>query len=101
MLEYGPRHRISVWREDVAKKAGEAGLGPGGGGGDDSAAGGTDGEGCSDLNSHVGCRRVSAGSVESLSQGSATGSSGKSHRSRESAESTKVSVRFYLSLLQI
>ena len=91
MLEYGPRHRmvklVSARVEAVA---------------DDSAGGGgTDGEGCSDLNSHVGCRRVSAGSVESLSQGSATGSSGKSHRSRESAESTKVSVRFYLSLLQI
>ena len=47
VLEEGPEHMISVWREDVAKKAG--GAGRFGGGGDDGAAAGTYGEGHSDL----------------------------------------------------
>lgn len=47
VLEEGLEHMISVWREDVAKKAG--GAGRFGGGGDDGAATGTYGEGHSDL----------------------------------------------------
>lgn len=99
VLEDGPERTISVWREHV-KKVGEAGRGGGGGanaaGGDDGVAG-TGGEGRSDLDSHVGRRRVSTDSrrrVDSLAQGSAMGSpsvKGKGHRSRESAEFTEVS----------
>ena len=106
VLEDGPDRTISVWREHV-KSTGEAGRGGGGGsanapGGDDGAAAvaaaGTGGEGRSDLDSHVGRRRVSTDSrrrVDSLAQGSAMGSpslKGKGHRSRESAEFTEVSV---------
>ena len=103
VLEDGPDRTISVWREHV-KSTGEAGRGGGGGsanapGGDDAAAAaGTGGEGRSDLDSHVGRRRVSTDSrrrVDSLAQGSAMGSpslKGKGHRSRESAEFTEVSV---------
>ena len=73
------RSTTSVWREHVAKKSGEAGRSGGGGianaaGGNDGAAGGTVGERRSDLDSHVGRRRVSTDSrrrVESLAQGSA------------------------------
>jgi hypothetical protein len=115
VLEDGPQRTVSVWREHVAKNAGEAGRGGGGGvgsanaaGGDAAAAAGTGGEGRSDLDSHVGRRRVSTDSrrrVDSLVQGSAMGRSpslkGKGHRSRESAEFTEVSVRVPLSLLQI
>lgn len=108
VLEDGPERTISVWREHV-KKIGEAGRGGGGGsanptGGDDGAAAG---EGHSDLDSHVGRRRVSTDSrrrVDSLAQGSAMGSpslKGKGHRSRESAEFTEVSVRDPFSLLQL
>lgn len=114
VLEDGPDRTISVWREHV-KNIGEAGRGGGGGGGasgnaagaDDGAAGGTGGEGRSELDSHVGRRRVSTESrrrVDSLAQGSNMGSpslKGKGHRSRESAEFTEVSVRVALSLLQI
>jgi hypothetical protein len=111
VLEDGPERTISVWREHV-KHVGEAGRGGGGAsanaaGGDDGAAAGTGGEGRSDLDSHVGRRRVSTDSrrrVDSLAQGSAVGSpslKGKGHRSRESAEFTEVSVRGPLSLLQI
>jgi len=113
VLEDGPERTVSVWREHV-KKVGEAGRGGGGAsanaaGGDDgaAAAAGTGGEGRSDLDSHIGRRRVSAGSrrrVESLAQESAIGSpslKGKGHRSRESAEFTEVSVRIPLSLLQL
>ena len=113
VLEDGPERTISVWREHVAKKADEAGRGGGGGsantaaGGDDGAAAGTGGgEGRSDLDGHIGRRRVSTDSrrrVESLAQGSAMSPSlkGKGHRSRESAEFTEVSVRVPLSLLEI
>ncbi len=110
VLEDGPERTISVWREHVAKRASEAGRGGGGGGGganaaggDDGVPGGTGGEGRSDLDSHVGRRRVSTDSrrrVESLAQGSASGSpslKGKGHRSRESAEFTEVSRRIPLS----
>lgn len=102
VLEDGPERTVSVWREHVAKKAGDGSGGANVAGGDDGAAGGTGGEGRSDLDSHVGRRRVSTDSrrrVESLSQGSAMGSpnlKGKGHRSRESAEFTEVSVRFPL-----
>jgi hypothetical protein len=113
VLEDGPERTISVWREHV-KNIGEAGRGGGGAsanpaGGDDGAAAGTGtgGEGRSDLDSHVGRRRVSTDSrrrVDSLAQGSAMGSpslKGKGHRSRESAEFTEVSVRDRPSLLQL
>jgi hypothetical protein len=108
VIEDGPERTISVWRESVLKN-GEAGRGGGGGsganatGGDDGAAG----EGRSELDSHVGRRRVSTESrrrVDSLAQGSAMGSpsvKGKGHRKRESAELTEVSVPVPLSLLQI
>jgi len=115
VLEDGPERTVSVWREHVAKKSGEAGRGGGGGnanaaGGDDGAVGGTGAEGRSDLESHVGRRRVSTDSrrrVDSLAQGSVgsvMGSpslKGKGHRRRESAEFTEVSTRSHLSLLQM
>lgn len=111
VLEDGPERTVSVWREHVAKKAGDGSGGGSGGanvaGGDDGAAGGTGGEGRSDLDSHVGRRRVSTESrrrVESLSQGSAMGSpnlKGKGHRSRESAEFTEVKCPILSSLLQM
>ena len=110
VLEDGPDRTISVWREHV-KNNGEAGRSGGANGNaagaDDGAAGGAGGEGRSELDSHVGRRRVSTDSrrrVDSLAQGSAMGSpsvKGKGHRSRESAEFTEVSVRVALSLLQI
>ena len=79
--------------------AGEACQCCDGGAGDD-AADGTDSEGRSDLDSHIGCRGVSTDRIEPLAQGSSMGSpSFKGHRSRESAEleSTKVSVLLVLS----
>ena len=98
VLEDGPERTISVWREHV-KTIGDAGRGGGGGGDDDvAAAADTGGEGRSELDSHVGRRRVSTDSrrrVDSLAQGSTMGSpslKGKGHRSRESAEFTEVSV---------
>ena len=111
VLEDGPERTISVWREDVAK-TGEVSRGGGGGvanvvGGDNAPAAGTAGAGRSDLDSHVGRRKVSTESrrrVDSLVQGSAMGSpslKAKGHRSRESAEFTEVGVRVALSLLQI
>ncbi len=105
VIEDGPERTISVWREYVAKNANETGGGGGGGGrastnvvahGDDGGAGGGDGDGRSDLDSHIGRRRVSTDSrrrVESLVQGTSGTPSlkGKGHRSRESAEFTEVS----------
>ena len=100
VLEDGPERTISVWREHVAKNetGGRGGRGAGASGGDDGAAGASatgEGEGRSELDSHVGRRRVSTDSrrrVDSLAQG---GSSvkGKGHRTRESAEFTEVSVQ--------
>ena len=105
VIEDGPERTISVWREHVAKKGTGANVvaqgeengitttGGGGGGG----GGGGDGDGRSELDSHVGRRRVSTDSrrrVESLVQ-STTGSpsvKGKGHRNRESAEFTEVGV---------
>lgn len=99
VIEDGPERTISVWRESVLKN-GEAGRGGGGGSGANATGGdnGAAGEGRSDLDSHVGRRRVSTESrrrVDSLAQGSAMGSpsvKGKGHRKRESAELTEVSV---------
>lgn len=71
VLEDGPERTISVWREDVAVSASEAG----------------DGDGRSDLDSHAGRRRrvesaaLAAGSVKS-----------KGHRSKESADLTESQV---------
>ena len=104
VIEDGPERTISVWREHVAKD-GDAGRGGGGGSANAAGGDGGGGEGRSDLDSHVGRRRVSTESrrrVESLAQGSAIGSpslKGKGHRSRESAEFTEVSVPLTLSLL--
>ncbi|KAI0297746.1 hypothetical protein BC826DRAFT_153018 [Russula brevipes] len=88
VLEDGPDRTVSVWREQIAKNGNEAA--PGG-----SGAGADGNDGRSDLDSHVGRRRVSADSrrrVESLSQGPAGSPSVKSkgHRSRESADFTEV-----------
>lgn len=112
VIEDGPERTISVWREGVLKKNGEAGRGAGGAsantaGGDDGAGTGAGGEGRSELDSHVGRRRVSTESrrrVDSLAQGSAMGNpsvKGKGHRKRESAEFTEVSVRVPLSLVPL
>src|SRR6267142_1088675 len=97
VIEDGPERTISVWRESVAKHGNETGAG--------AAAvavthgdvgGGSGGDGRSDLDNHVGRRRVRAGSrwrVDSLVQGP-TGSpsvKSKGHRSRASADLTEVS----------
>lgn len=98
VIEDGPERTISVWREHFGGANARAE--------ENGTTGGGDGDGRSDLDSHVGRRRVSTDSrrrVESLVQ-SATGSpsvKGKGHRSRESAEFTEVSAARTLSLLRI
>ena len=67
VLEDGPERTISVWREGVAKNSSEVG----------------DGDGRSELDSHVGRRRR----VESHVTGSVKS---KGHRSKESADFTEV-----------
>jgi hypothetical protein len=79
VFEDGPERTISVWRENVAKRASENGDREGGG--------------QSEVDSHAGRRKVSTESrrrVDSLAQ--VAGSvKGKGHRSRESAEFTEAS----------
>jgi hypothetical protein len=85
VFEDGPERTISVWRENVAK----------GGGGD------REGEGRSEVDSHVGRRRVSTETsvrrrVDSVAQ--VAGSvKGKGHRSRESADFTEASAQSFIS----
>ena len=73
VLEDGPQRTISVWREGVAKDASEAGDGEGDGG--------------SDLDSHVGRRRR----LESVTQTAGSVKS-KGHRSKASADFSEASV---------
>ncbi|KAI0252108.1 hypothetical protein BJV78DRAFT_1204796 [Lactifluus subvellereus] len=87
VFEDGPERTISVWRENVAKKAGETG------GDRDRDRGEREGDGRSEVDSHAGRRRVSTESrrrVESLAQVAGGSMKGKGHRSRESAEFTEV-----------
>jgi hypothetical protein len=98
VIEDGPERTISVWRESVAKNANETSAGTAAvvTHGDVGGSGGGGGDGRSELDNHVGRRKVSAGSrrrVESLVQGP-TGSpsvKSKGHRSRASADLTEVS----------
>ena len=108
VFEDGPERTISVWREHVSKNgsSGASALALAHGEENGITGGGGDGDGRSELGSHVGRRRVSTDSrrrVDSLVQ-SATGSpsvKSKGHRGRESAEFTEVSDPGSLSLLQI